>query len=141
MARNRPGKEQRKRKAIARDVKLRAQIMTANMREHVEAPKPIPCGPSGFERRAGHSSASRDHLKAGTGTVGFYGGRFYTPKDTVTKRENDGGKLCPLGAPRPIPGANASARFREDDYVTDKPDDKRERRDRKDGKWSRWKKV
>jgi hypothetical protein len=35
-------------------------------------------------------------LKVGTGTVGFYGGRFYSPKDTVSKRENDGGKLAPI---------------------------------------------
>lgn len=112
-AANRPGKRERQRKALAKQAALRAQIITANMRAHIKAPKPIPCGPSGFERHAGHSSCSRDHLKVGTRAVGFHGGRFYTPKDTVTKRENDGGKLCPLGAPRPIPGANASARFRK----------------------------
>ena len=135
---NRPGKRERQRKALAKQAALRAQIITENMRAHVKAPKPIPCGPQGYERRAGHSSASRDHLKVGTGTVGFYGGRFYSPKDTVTNRENDGGKLAPITRGHTAP---KSARFREDDYRTDKPDDKRERRERTDGKWSRWKKV
>lgn len=91
MARNRPGK--REREAAKRDAfqRERAAIVAANL----AAPKPerpLYGAPKGFR----NSTLARDNLKAASHDIGFVGPRgYYTPRDTVSKREADGGGLAP----------------------------------------------
>lgn len=91
MARNRPGKRERlnaKRDAFQRD---RAEKVAANMRE-AKPERPMYGAPKGFRA----SIASRDNLKSRSHDIGFVGPRgYHTPKDTVSKREREGGLLAP----------------------------------------------
>lgn len=116
--RTRPGKIERlqaKRNAI-----VQANLSSVTAEPNDLAAKTVKAlGP-----KASRGGSSRDRLKAGSYGVGFQGPRgFNSPRDLVTKREQEPGLLAPLDVNRPAFGANGSKRFREDDYRTDKPSD------------------
>ena len=123
--RRRPGKRERETALPAairavRNAKMDAtrQVMAALKEEQHLA------------RGYGRSSANRDKLKGGTGSVGFYGGRGYgSPKGpTGPLTEDKLGRMTPdqatprnTGAYVPRPNGPTSTRFAEDTFPVEKP--------------------
>ena len=136
-------------KRIGKAVAARtAAIVTANEREAVAAPKPVPFGP-----QANRGGCSRDRLKAGSYGVGFQGPRgFGTPTGKVGKQEANGERMAsitprPSQAPTPTMHLASSKRFAGDsswagetlgyDYSTPAPSETVQKRKGK----GRWKKA
>lgn len=109
-----------------RVIAARQSIITANQ-QFLDAEQAKPPPKSKGVGPAGYKTASTDHrtaLKGRNGGVGFNGPRgFKSPVYAVSKREQTPGMLHPGDNTRPMFGANASKRFAEDDYPTDKPSD------------------
>lgn len=142
--RQRPGKRERETSVKAairtvRNAKMDAtRKVIAELREEQR-----------LARGYGKSSANRDKLKGGTGSVGFYGGRGYgSPKGpTGPLTEDKLGRMTPdmatprnTGAVVPRPNGPTSTRFAEDTFPVEKPSLTVLRRKGEAGKNDGWRK-
>ena len=121
--RQRPGKRERETSVKAAIRKVRnakmdaARKVIAELREEQRLAK-------GY----GKSSANRDKLKGGTGSVGFYGGRGYYSERAAMPGNGTIGRMTPdeatdrKTATLPFKAtAPASSRFAEDTFPVEKP--------------------
>lgn len=121
--RNRPGKRERETsvKAAVRAVRNAKMDATRKVIAELREEQRLACG-------YGKSSANRDKLKGGTGSVGFYGGRGFYSERVAMPGNGTVGRMTPdMATPRntgayvPRPNGPTSKRFAEDTFPVEKP--------------------